>query len=353
MSILAGFAAADGSNIFTLTNDATGNSIVSFARHADGNLELKHTYSTRGLGTGLGLGSQSAISVSKDGKYIVVVNAGSNTVSMFKSKDDDLEFLGVYPSGGVDPISVTQRGRCVYVLNAGDSSHANNVQEFVRFDEELFLIPEGNSNLSGPAVSPAQVSFTPGGDGLIVTEKGTNLIDSISLDWLGRPVLLTSFPSTGKTPYGFSFGPADTLFVSEAFGGIANASAVSSYKIGRDLSLFTVSQSVPTFQTAACWSATSPDGRFVYVSNTGSGNVTGYAVIDRQGDIIELNPKGVSGTVGGMAIDSTFDTTGRFFYVLSAGTHTITEFGFRNDGSLVKVGAITGIPAGAAGLASN
>jgi hypothetical protein len=46
--------------------------------------------------------------------------------------------------------------------------------------------------------------------------------------------------------------------VSEAMGGIADASAVSSYDLRRD-GFSVVSRSVPTTETSACWIAVTPD----------------------------------------------------------------------------------------------
>ena len=188
-------ASADRGMVLTLSNQAGGNSILSFVRHGNGKLTPSRTYPTGGLGSGGGLGSQGAISVSKDGNYVVVVNAGSNSISLFRKDEDELEFLDVKPSGGVKPISVTQSGRFIYALNAGDATHPGNIQEFVRFEGELVLIPDGVANLSAPSVGPAQVSFTPDGEALVVTEKGTNLIDTFELDWFDRPVSANFQPS--------------------------------------------------------------------------------------------------------------------------------------------------------------
>jgi 6-phosphogluconolactonase len=79
--------------------------------------------------------------------------------------------------------------------------------------------------------------------------------------------------ASGVTPFGFAFGRRDQVFVAEAFGGAANGSATSSYEIRRDGTLTPISPSVPTGQTAACWAALTPDGRFAFVTNTGSGSV--------------------------------------------------------------------------------
>ena len=97
--------------------------------------------------------------------------------------------------------------------------------------------------------------------------------------------------SNGPTPFGFAFGKRDQLFVSEAFGGAENASATSSYDIDRQGVLTTISASVGTNQTADCWVVVTPNGRFAYVTNTGSGSISGYA-IDFDGSIELLDADG-------------------------------------------------------------
>ena len=60
----------------------------------DGSLTPNGMYSTGGNGTGAGLGSGHSIAVSDDGHEVVVVNAGSNTVSAFHVRHDRLELQG-------------------------------------------------------------------------------------------------------------------------------------------------------------------------------------------------------------------------------------------------------------------
>jgi hypothetical protein len=61
--------------VYTLSNATAGNEvIVSDSRH--GKLYLAGSYSTGGLGTGAGIGSQGAIIV--DDNFVFAVNTGSN-----------------------------------------------------------------------------------------------------------------------------------------------------------------------------------------------------------------------------------------------------------------------------------
>ncbi|MHB8634881.1 MAG: lactonase family protein [Fimbriimonadaceae bacterium] len=343
------FADSDDHFVYTLLNQAGGNAVRSYVRKSDGHLKfLSQTY-TGGLGTGHGLGSQGALTMTKDGRFVLAVNAGNNTLSMFYRHDDKLELTDIEPSGGLSPVSVTEHDGLVYVLNQGSPSVPGNIQGFARFRGGLIPIPEATWALSATGVIPVEVKFTPDGNGLVVAEKTSNLIDTYVLDYRGLPVSASYQSSNGPTPFGFDFDRMGRLYITEAFGGATNASAVSSYWLDRGLTLHTISASVATFQTAACWDVVTPNGKFVYVGNTGSGNVTGYR-IDEDGALTLLRPSGVSGVTGGSTIDVATSRDGDYLYVLANGTQQITTFKVSGDGHLVKVDAVGGLPTGTCGL---
>ena len=60
------------------------------------------------------------------------------------------------------------------------------------------------------------MSVTPDGERLIVTERVSNRIESLGLDFFGRPGAPVVTASNGATPFGFAFGPDGALVVSEA-----------------------------------------------------------------------------------------------------------------------------------------
>ena len=346
-----GFALADSDEhfVYTLLNQPSGNAVQTYLRKADGHLEFQSKTSTGGLGTGHGLGTQGALSLSEDGRFLIAVNAGDNTLSVFYREDDKLVLTDLEPSGGVSPASVTQHDGLVYVLNQGSATVPGNIQGFVRFRGGLIPIPGASALLSATGVIPVEIKFTRDGNGLIVPEKTSNLIDTFKLDYRGLPISASYQASAGATPFGFDFDKKGRLFITEAFGGAANASAVSSYWLGHDLTLHSISASVKTLQTAACWDAVSPNGDFVYTGNTGSGNVTGYRIAD-DGTITLLKPNGVSGVTGGSTIDTAMSPDGEYLYVLANGTQQITAFRVAANGNLTKVDVEGGLPAGTSGL---
>ncbi|MEO6527724.1 MAG: beta-propeller fold lactonase family protein [Gemmatimonadaceae bacterium] len=331
---------------FTLSNSPAGNAVLVFARSSHGALTSAGSYPTGGTGTGAGLGSQGAVTLSDDGRYLLAVNAGSNDVTAFRVHGGQLEKLNTVPSGGLMPISVTVQHGLAYVLNAGG---AGGISGFTLDGSGLAPIAQSARPLSSGASGPAQISFTPNGGALVVTEKATNVISTYAVDADGRATGPSITPSVGQTPFGFAFGHNGVLIVSEAFGGAADASAASSYSTSGG-SLSVLSASVPTTETAACWFAVTPNGNFAYTTNTGSGTVTGYRVT-ADGRLQSLDADGITGTTGKTPLDDAISRNGRFLYVLAAGAGAVNEFAIAADGSLTSLGSATGLPVGVIGLA--
>lgn len=335
--------------VYTMTNAAGPNNVVVYDRACDGSLKSPRMVPTMGTGSGAGLGSQGAVVLSPDNRWLLVVNAGSNDVSTFQLEGAALNFMGKFPSGGQKPISVTIHDRLVYVLNGGAP---NSIAGFW-LNEQGALIPIAGSvrSLSGAATNPAEVQFSPYGDLLLVTEKGTNIIDGFPVSSNGLTGPRVSNPSHGIEPFGFMFGRRNQVFVSEAFGGAPNGSAVSSYLAHPDGSLTVITGSAPTHQTAACWISVHNSGRLTYSTNTGSASVSGfYAGLD--GTLALLTPSGRSGVTppGSSPIDQGFSFDGRFLYVLTSTVPTITAFKLEPDGSLGSLEAVQA-PMTASGLA--
>jgi len=160
----------------------------------------------------------------------------------------------------------------------------------------------------------------------------------------------TTYAAPGQTPFGFAFGHRDQLFVSEAFGGAVNGSAVSSYQLTSDNTLGVVSPSVPTTETAACWVAVSGDGRFAYTTNAGSGSISGYA-IRPDGTISLLDSDGVTVSTGGGPSDLALSHNDQFVYVLHSGAGRISVYRVQEHGGLIASGSVL-LPGGANGIAA-
>lgn len=344
-------ASSPAGAVYTLTNAAAGNQVAIFNRDDDGTLTPAGTVATGGLGSGGGLGSQGALVLSEDNRWLFVVNAGSNDISSFAVRHDGLKLVDRVDAGGLRPISLTVHNDLLYVLNAGGSG---NISGF-RVGAHGALTPLAGSTrpLSGSAVGPAQVQFSPDGDLLIVTEKNTNLIDSYRVAQNGLATGPTAQPSAGSTPFGFAFAKRNRLIVSEAFGGAAGAGAVSSYRVSDKGTLKPASASAPDHQTAPCWVAVTENGRYAYTTNTGSDSISGYEVA-QDGSLSLLNANGVTGALsaGSHPIDMGFSRESRYLYVLNSGNGTIAGFRVRSNGSLSSVAGASALPASVVGLAA-
>ena len=330
--------------VYTLTNQVSGNAVAVFARSGDGTLTAAGTFATGGTGTGAGLGSQGAVTLSDDGRLLFAVNAGSNDVSVFQVDPQGLSLVSRTPSGGTRPISVTVSRNVVYVLNAGG---AGNITGFtVGSAGGLTQIAGSTRSLSAANVGPAEVSFSPDGRQLVVTEKSTSLLDVYPVDENGVAGALTSNTSAGGTPFGFAFGPRNLLFVSEA----AAPGSASSYALSGSGDVRVISGAVLTHHGAPCWAVVTTDRRFGYTGN-GSGSVSGFSIAPNGS--IRLLGDGATALIGSGVNDIALSANSRYLYVLqTGGARAIHAFRIQNDGSLRALGPVGGLPAGIQGLAA-
>ena len=325
--------------VYTMTNAADGNSIVMYLRAPNGGLNpTPRMFSTGGKGSGAGLGSQNAIVVTQDGQWLLAVNAGSNSISLFSVDERSLALSDVVDSNGIMPISATIHGDAVFVLNAGGTPNISGFRLTHRGG--LSPIPGSTKTLRG--TGPAQVSFDDHGESLVVTDKTTNQIELFTFDGseLSDPVVM---PSSGTTPFGFTFAHRDILIVTEA-----DKSALSSYELN-DSRLARVTASLADTQGAACWVVVTNNGKFAYTANAHSSSVSSYSIAPN-GSLTLLNAVAGSTTPGGGPTDMALDANTSHLYVL-AGT-SISEFSIGSDGALTPIGVVSGLPATVVGLAS-
>jgi 6-phosphogluconolactonase len=329
---------SDEGAVYVTTNDAAGNSVKAFSRAADGSLSPLGTFATGGLGVG-GVGdpltSQGAAALSPDHKFLFVVNAGSNDVSVFRIKKDGLKLVDRVASGGVFPNSIAVTDHEAYVLNA----NSNEVATF-SYVESGNLRARGTASLSPNTAGPSEVRVSPNGRWLNVTERGSNSIDAFRIDedgHLGAPV---KSASAGVAPFGFQFTPSGVLVSSEA-----GSASVSSYTQSASGALTPVSAAISNGgQAAPCWLIVDPQGRFAYSANAGGSSISGFAIATN-GALTLITAGGRTGDLGSSAqpLDIDFGGDGRFLYVLKNGTGTIGAFSVNADGTLSALSDTPGL----------
>ena len=342
-----------GGAVFVQTDGVNGNAVVSYERNADGTLHLHGTYATHGLGGVLAgsvvdhLASQGSVAYDREHGLLYVVNAGSDTITVFRVDGAGLERVQVIGSGGSFPVSITFHEDAVYVLNARDGG---SVQGFVRDGDHLVRVPGRHRALGlDPAATPefthtpGQVTFTPGGDRLLVTTKGnTNAVDVFGVDADGRiartPVV-DVLP--GTVPFAAAFDRHGHVALAQA-----GTNSVDTYSLRADGTLVRLATS-PTGQAATCWVVA--DDNAVYASNAGSGSLSGYRIA-ADGSTTAL---GRTSTDAG-TVDATVTRDGRFLYVQAGAAGVVDEFAIEPDGSLSSLGSVTVAGAvGAEGIASS
>lgn len=273
-------------------------------------------------------------------------------VSTFELHGREPQLVSVVSSGGLHPISVSEFEGLVYVLN---DAGAGNVAGFRNVRGDLRPVAGSVRGLSvAGGAAPAQVGFSDDGDALLVTEKGTNRLTSYRVKADGSVSAPLVTPSPGLTPFGFAFNRRNRLLVTEAVGGAAGASTVSSYRFSESAPAapVVVSRTVPDTQSAACWIAITPNGRHAFVTNTASSSVSSYRVTP--GGQITLTSAVAGQTGAGSApADAAISADGRQLYVRNGRTFTISSFSIGHDGSLAAHAGASALPASAVGLAAN
>ena len=354
--------------VYTESN-ASNNSVLVFNRAADGTLSLAATVLTGGVGGGVvSVGSQGTLALSQDRRWLFVANEGDGSISVMERTPAGLRAVESVSSGGTLPVSITVSRNLVYVLNDGLGSPSSpaSITGFSFDDNSGALNPIPNSTRSLSAPSPrlpaagpiaAEIHFDNTGSLLYVSEVGTSLIDTYSINRDGTPSEDRPQNSFGNGPFAFAFDPRDNLLVTEvreASG--ANPGAVTSYRLDGDGILNrlddegilnTISGSVPDFQAAPCWIAITPDGRFAYAVNTGSAVISGYQV--RSNGELSLLGNGVTAATARAPLDNAFTRNGRFMYNVH-GSGSIFGYQVEADGSLTLLNLTVTVPLGSRGL---
>ena len=333
-----------GGAVFTLTNEAEGNRVAAFSRAPDGTLSLDTYVPTGGLGSGDRLGSQGALTLTEDGRFLLAVNAGSQDVSVFELVGGaQLKLVSRTPSLGERPISVAESEHVVYVLNAGG---AGAIQGFwLGRRGDLTAIPRSQQPLSSDVANAAEVRVTPRARQVIVTERATQHIDMFSLDAWGRARPVQAFASAGSTPFGFDVTHDGELIVTEA-----GAGALSSYDVDERRGVSLITGPVPNQQPSACWVAVTPDDRVAFVSNTASASVSSYA-IDRHGRLSLREAVAADFGEGAAPIDLEVDQRGAHLYVLARGLRSIEAFAVEGA-NLESIGSSEELPPFSVGVAA-
>ncbi|MEA2297108.1 MAG: 6-phosphogluconolactonase [Solirubrobacteraceae bacterium] len=378
LSPAAASAAVKVGNVYTESNDTTHNQVIAFDRLSDGTLVEAQRINTGGRGEPSPacampppfdvcpiVDSQGAVALNAAGTLLFAVNAGSDTISAFRVTSSGLVLVGVVPSGGDFPSSLTVHANELYVLN----EHSGNIEGFTfSTTGVLSMIPGSKRSLAtpGPSGAAAEVSFDRTGSTLTVTERNTNLIDTfVVTNGVAGPAV--AHPSSGSTPFGFASDALGHLVVSDAGTPPDFVGAASTYQQTLRGGL-TAIDTESSDGGAPCWVAITPDARYAFITNTVTKSVARFRIAS-DGTLTLLGVTPTTHTPSGAPVlfptDDALSRDGRFLYVLVPGVFSATGFFGDTDVSRIDVykvgtdGSLTflsstpeNMPPGVSGLAA-
>jgi 6-phosphogluconolactonase len=363
------------------------NRVAMYRRAVDGRLTLVGYFRTGGQGSGPGqrfagdgLGAGNSVQLTRDRRFLLVTNAGSDTVSVFRVRHDRLVLTDVEPTGDSSqghrfPNSVAQFGDLVYVLNSADRGSITGFQ--LSPDGRLTPLPRSTRTINGnqhryppdALFNPTQIDFTPDGSKLVVSIKDgprAGLVPGVTPTGPGRVLIWNvtrqgtpsaSFVRTdfnNRGPFGFSFDRSGNLLVALFVGGgIENVNgtpqltgAAGSYRINRNGTLTAITRAAKDHQLDTCWLVN--NGRYAYGSNYASGTISSFRV-GAGGSLTLLNKAaGVTDNPGNIQgatpLDLGISPEGKSLYLVEPGSGKVGAWAINNDGSLTKLNEYPGLP---------
>jgi 6-phosphogluconolactonase (cycloisomerase 2 family) len=308
-------------------------------------------------------GESAPTNLTGEERFLFATNSGSDSVSVLRARGDELELVDTEETGD-HPISVTVSRGLVYVLNANGSNCmgtavAPTITGYrMSAQGELTPIPNSTRPVTGGAGSGCtQVTFSPAGDVLVVTEKTADVISTYTVGSDGLATGPIRNETSGSGPFGFTFTQTGRLLTSENFGGVAGQGAAASYDVNKDGTLAPVSATVKNNRSDTSWIVLTDNQRFAYPTNAMSNDISSYRA-DPQGNLTLLAsiaaPADEAPAPFVIPADLTLSRNSEFLYVRNVQDGDLRAFSVGSDGSLKLVQALQGaLPPGAVGVASS
>jgi 6-phosphogluconolactonase (cycloisomerase 2 family) len=353
--------------LYLQTNNFNGNQNAVLAYRMDGAGNLTQITGSPFMTNGSGVGNPAQIlgpsdsdyelRRSSDGNYLLAVNSGSNTISVFDIADDGTlsQVSGSpFPSGGETPVSIDVRGNYVFVVNKSQNpvnptTSAPNYSVFtINGAGQLAAVTNGKFETT-PGSSPANGLVSRNGDFLFGTDflgfmlpspvgtlRSFDIGSSGTLTAVaGTPYML---PQGAMPPDNGALGlwehpTADILYV-----GIPVQGKVGVFNINQATGELTLQTTVAAGK-AACWIRTNGSGNRMYVLNSGDNTVQVYnssnAAAPTSMQVLELKNSGPTYPgPGGLPFKTSeaftlhFSTDENTLYVVSQ--HTNPDFTIGN-----------------------
>ncbi|KAJ5008104.1 hypothetical protein K4K48_008230 [Colletotrichum sp. SAR 10_66] len=331
-----------GRAAYFITNDRD-NAIVALPIGSDGQLSEGTITSTRGSGmssvNGMtnqpaapdGLVSQSAVALA--GNYLFTINAGSNTVVMFKidpASPTKLTMIGqpaTVPGEFPNTVAASERNHLICVgttgAKAGISCASFSDSGMGPMDSLRAITLNQTTPPVGPTNTISQVFFSDDQESLYATVKGdpvknnTGFFASYQVGQMAGHAAVAEQPQR-SSPAGtavlfgsFNIPESNNVFVTDASFGAAVLSVDQSSKLAT-----VKAKGVIDGQKATCWGTFSKASNSAFVTDVGLNRVVEMSLTDASvKNIIDLSSNGDQGLID-------LKAAGNFVYALAPGNGT-------------------------------
>lgn len=367
-------AAEQNKIVYVLSNDyhANANAVLAYKRQSDGTLKPLNgsPFLTHGAGVGNpteALGpddTDDPLVISPDGRYLLAVNGGSNTVAVFSiNSDGSLSTVPGSPfaSGGQTPCSIAVNGGYVYVANKSlDPLHTiTQLPNYVSFSitsaGKLEQVPGGKVEVpAGSAPSQvllsndhAHVFATDFLAFMLPTEVPLGTLVSFNVAGGGGLKAAAGSPYSLPSGDGGALGLAENPLAPVLYVGFPVASAVGVYTVDASTGVLSLNGTVSA-GAAACWLRTNARGTRLYVLNSGENSVGVYDITNATSPVFisKLVLKNSGGTAGALASGDfalNFSPEGNILYVVSQDINPAAggDFNYLHSLAVASDGTVT------------
>lgn len=281
-------------------------------------------------------------------RFAYATNYGDNTVSIYtvNAVTGQLRHNG-YVAAGTAPRSITvdPAGKFAYVTNDG----SGNISTYAINASNGTLTPVGAAVAAGS--NPYSVTIDAAGKFAYVANAGSGSISAYTIDAITGVLtqVICSGGSTTCTGSNFTAGSSPvciTLDPSGKFAYVANSVSadVSAYTIDATTgALSSTGAAVPTGGSNLRSISIDPTGRFAYVANDGSGNISAFSINSSTGALTRIDAVPGLGGIENFPAETnptsvTIAPSGKFAYVANFGSDSISAYAINNTtGALTMI----------------
>lgn len=266
--------------------------------------------------------------VTPDGQFGFTTNSGSNDLTGYRIDVDtgDLTHVEtqVLPAGDY-ALAMHPSGKVLYVAAASSA----RLESFSIDNITGQLTPLGASLIT--SAEPVDVDVAPDGDYLILTHRSLAQLDSYALDLVSHvPSFHSTYDLAPGTPV--AEGLAISPFGGHLYATFSNLNMIGHFTAAEGTGALTLVGAgmpvAPDLEPTAV--QVHPSGKYVYVLNAGSTNLTRYAVHATTGNLTRME----SIALPHVASEFTIEPAGHYGYVVDDTLHSCTR---------VDIDAVTGV----------